>query len=165
MLKWFKGCNTIDEVKKMYRKLAMQFHPDVCKNENAERDMKSINLEYEVVFKIIEKNLTPEQQKQYNKAGHNVNDGYREQVNKIIHIPNIIIEICGSWLWISGDTKPVKNLIKAAGFYWATKKKEWYWRPEEYKQVFNKKSMPKSHIRQKYGSEIIPNNPFRPLTD
>jgi hypothetical protein len=161
--KWFLNVKTIDELKKVYRKLAMQYHPDICKESYAEENMKEINNEYETMFNYIISHATETEQKQYNKQGHNVNDGYREIINKIIHIPDIIIELCGSWLWISGNTKPVKNLLKDAGFYWAAKKFQWYWRPAEYKQTYNKKSMTMDYIRSKYGSEQIHNKPFEQL--
>ena len=158
MLKWFKDCKTIDEVKKTYRKLAMQFHPDIIKGDG--KEMKEINLEYEIVFKVIEKGFTQAQKETYNKQGHNVNDGYREMINKILHIPNIDIEICGSWVWVSGSTKPVKDQLKAAGYYWAAKKLQWYWRPQEYKAAKSRKSMSMDYIRDKYGSEKIENKPY-----
>ena len=157
MLKWFKDCTTIDQVKKMYRKLAMQFHPDITKDDGM--NMKSINLEYEKIFKLIEKGFTPDQQKTYNKQGHSVNDGYREMINKILHIPNIVIEICGSWIWVGGETKVVKKQLKDAGYWWAGKKEKWYWRPQEYKASKNRKSMSMDHIRNKYGSEKVENKP------
>jgi len=161
--KYFVGIRTIDELKKSYRKLAMQYHPDICKESFAEENMKQINNEYELMFEYILIHSTEDQQKQYNKQGHGINDGYREIINKIIHIPDIIIELCGSWLWISGNTKPVKDQLKSAGFKWAKKKIQWYWRPEEYKQCFNKKSMSMDYIRSKYGSEQIYNKPYDQL--
>lgn len=32
--------------------------------------------------------------------------------------------------WVSGDTKPRRELLKAMGFRWAPKKKKWYLRPQ-----------------------------------
>jgi len=163
MYKWFQNVNNIDDLKKSYRKLAVLWHPDTCKDPNAENNMKEINNEYELMFDYILKNATTDQQKTYNKQGHSKFDGYREVINKIIHIPNIIIELCGSWLWVSGNTKPVKDQFKQAGFFWAAKKKQWYWRPKEYKQAFNKKSQSMEYIRAKYGSERIYNKPFEQI--
>jgi hypothetical protein len=162
-MKWFAGINNIDELKKMYHKLSLKFHPDI--NPSGEKEMKEINVEYEQAFTYILKNSTEEQKSKYNKQGHNIHDGYREIINKIIHIPDIIIEICGSWVWISGNSKPVKDQLKQAGFFWAKKKIQWYWRPEEYKQVFNKKSMTMDYIRDKYGSERVINKPYSQLEE
>jgi len=164
--KWFntQTIKNIDQLKKEYRKLALKFHPDINKDPSADQNMKEINAEYDQVFTYILSNSTDEQRKTYAKQGHNIDDQYKEIINKIIHIPDIIIEICGSWIWISGNTKAVKDQLKNAGFRWACKKVQWYWRPSEYKQKFNKLSMSMDYIRNKYGSEAIENKPFQQVT-
>lgn len=159
MFKWFSEVKTIDELKKQYRKLAMQHHPDI--SNNSDQAMKEINNEYEKAYTYILTHMSDKEQATHTKQGHNVNDGYREIINKIVHIPNIIIEICGSWIWISGETKPVKDQLKAAGFYWAAKKLQWYWRPTEYKAPKHRKAMTMEYIRDKYGSEKIENKPYK----
>lgn len=159
-LKWFSSCKNIDELKKSYRKLAMQYHPDINPNTNQD-DMKSINNEYDIVFTYLINHATIDQKIAYNKTGHGINDGYKEIINKIIHIPNIIIEVCGSWIWISGNSKPFKNQLKSIGFYWAAKKMQWYWRPSEYKAPRSKKFMDMDYIRSKYGSEKVESNPYQ----
>ena len=40
---------TIDEIKKSYRLLAKKYHPDICKDQNAELKFKEINEAYEVL--------------------------------------------------------------------------------------------------------------------
>ncbi len=40
---------TSDDIKKAYRKLAMQYHPDVNKTAGAEAKMKEINIAYETL--------------------------------------------------------------------------------------------------------------------
>ena len=40
-----------DDIDKAYKKLAMQWHPDVNKSPNAEKKMREINQAYEVVNK------------------------------------------------------------------------------------------------------------------
>lgn len=161
--KWFNNINTIEELKKEYGKLALKYHPDINADINADQNMKEINAEYDLLFSYIIEHSTEDQRKQYNKQGHNINDNFKEIINKIIFIPNIIIEICGSWIWISGQTKPIKDQLKQAGFRWAMKKVQWYWCPEEYKQPFYKKSMSMEHIRSKYGSKKIQNKPFEQI--
>ena len=50
MASYFKNISSVEELKKMYRTLAMKNHPDVGGSEEA---MKAINIEYEVMFNII----------------------------------------------------------------------------------------------------------------
>lgn len=40
---------TSDEIKKAYRKMARQYHPDVNKSANAEEKMKAVNSAYDVL--------------------------------------------------------------------------------------------------------------------
>jgi len=113
--------------------------------------MKQVNNEYEQVFEYIKNNpITEQEKKSYYYA--NVNDGYREQIEKIVFIPDLQIEICGSWIWLNGNTYAVKNIIKDAGFLWAGNKKAWYWKPYEQKG-YKHKAWDMDKIRNTYGSQ------------
>ena len=59
---------TPDEIKKAYRKLAKQYHPDVSKEKNAEEKYKEINEAYEVL-------KDPEKRKKYDTLGMNWQSG------------------------------------------------------------------------------------------
>jgi molecular chaperone DnaJ len=60
---------TADEVKKSFRKLARQFHPDVNKDKDAEAKFKEINEAYEV--------LSDEQKRAaYDRYGHSGPTGF-----------------------------------------------------------------------------------------
>ena len=76
-------------------------------------------------------------------------------INALVKIPGLIVELCGCWLWISGDTKPNKEALKAAGCRWSSSKKMWYWRHQEDGAHWShgKKSM--SQLRMKYGSQTF----------
>lgn len=44
-------------------------------------------------------------------------------LSKIVGINVLLV---GTWLWIDGDTKPVKEQLKSLGFRWHSQKKMWY---------------------------------------
>lgn len=144
---YFINIATIDELKKAYRKLAFQHHPD--RGGNAEK-MKAVNAEYEVLFKKL--NVISEG----GASKYNIDDGFREVIDKIINLDGIEIEICGLWIWVSGDTQKHKDALgkNGAGFYFAGKKKMWYWRPEEAK-IRRSPGMGMDYIRNMYGSETV----------
>lgn len=144
---YFININTIDELKKAYRKLAFKHHPDRGGNEEA---MKAVNAEYEVLFKKL--NITDETT---GESKYNMNDGFREMINRIINLEGLEIEICGMWVWVSGSTKEHKDALKEAGFFWASKKKMWYWRPEEAKIRRSSGIKDMDYIRHMYGSETV----------
>jgi len=78
-----------------------------------------------------------------------------EIIDKIKHLDGIKPEICGNWLWVSGDTKQHANTLKSVGLKFASKKVKWYWRPEGYKRKSHGRVMSMGHIRAKYGSKDI----------
>jgi hypothetical protein len=74
--------------------------------------------------------------------------------------PNITIEICGSWIWVSGDTLNRKEHIKSIepdDFYkrgFSAQKKMWYFSPRGYKKR-SADDFDKESIKNIYGSEAI----------
>lgn len=148
-ISFFNNCNTLEEAKKMFYKLAKQFHPD--KGGDVET-MKKINNEYDFVTAKLAKGeqfKEEEQGEQFEMAQE-----YRDKIFSLINVPGIIIEICGLWIWITGDTRTVKEELKELGFFWAKKKLAWYWRPESAK-VNNRSPYSLDEIRQKYNSNVI----------
>lgn len=141
---YFQNITTIEELKKSYRKLAFKYHPD---KGGDEMTMKAINSEYESIFKKL--NVTTAGESKYE-----MNDGFREIINKIINLAELEIEICNLWVWVSGNTKTYRKELKEAGFFWASKKKIWYWRPEEAK-IRRSSGMSMDYIRNMYGSETV----------
>jgi len=147
-MKFFQACLTIDEVKSRYKQLAKENHPDMGGDTAI---MQAINTEYAFACAKIAKGsgLTDEQA----DTEIRLSKEYRQAIEKIIHLPGIIIELVGNWIWVTGDTRPVKDTLKAAGFFYASKKIAWYYRSEIFKTRGN--GAPLEQIRAKYGSESI----------
>ena len=146
---YFENVTSIEELKKAYRKLAFKHHPDRGGDTEI---MKAINAEYERLFKEL--NITNEK----GEAKYNMDDGFREMINRIINLDGLEIEICGSWIWVSGNTKEHKEALKGAGFFWASQKKMWYWRPEEARVMHSTGIKDMDYIRHMYGSEKVKPN-------
>lgn len=146
MTRYFTNIQSLEELRKEYKRLVKLNHPD---NGGSDELIKTINVEYEFTFKMLEKSDTANSKK-YNMAA---DEQIRDIINIIINL-DINIEICGSWIWVSGNTYGCKSDLKANGFQWASKKKMWYWHdPEEQARSNGKTSM--DDIRSKYGSETI----------
>lgn len=143
---YFDGITDRNELKKVYRKLAFRYHPD----RGGDADiMKAINSEYDELIK----QMAGEEEKTTHTA--EMDDGFREVINKLITLDGLDIELCGAWLWISGDTKRHKEVLKAIGCKWASKKKLWYWRPESAKIRHSSGIKDMSYIYRRYGCENI----------
>ena len=156
-MKYFFNCKSIEEVKQLYRTLAMLHHPD--KGGDMEI-MKEVNSEYERACK-----------KQFFSANMNADEmnnaildmeAYKEAINKVAPLEGITIELVGSWLWITGNTKPLASILKSepAKFLWAKKKTDfsaWFFRTAENKSCNKGAKMSLDAIRTKYGSQVISN--------
>ena len=97
-MKWFKGVKTIEELRKMYRELLKEHHPD---NGGNVSDMQEINSEYDVLFKRISASFKEEKtsdNQSYTYDKDEENKAFKEVINRIINI-NADIEIIGLWVW------------------------------------------------------------------
>jgi hypothetical protein len=142
--------NTLDDLKRSYWEAAKKYHPDI--NPDGLELMKVVNAAYDHLKKHLDQ--WSFQDRDLNKQG--IDEIFSEILDKIRHIPNINIEVCGVWLWITGDTKPYKETFKELGLRFAPKKEAWYWRPEKYRSR-NKGRYSLQQIRNLYGSQDIQN--------
>jgi hypothetical protein len=147
-MKFFNKCTTIDEVKACYKQLAKQSHPD---HGGDTATMQAINTEYAFACAKVLKgqNLSAEDAEEQIR----LSEEYRQVIERIINLPNIAIELVGNWIWVTGNTYPVRKQLKEAGLFFASKKFAWYYRAEEFRTKGGKKTL--DEIRHKYGSEYI----------
>lgn len=79
-------------------------------------------------------------------------DLFNEALNRILPLNGLVIEICGVWTWITGDTRPHKDTLKEAGFKWASTKKAWHLHPKQFRSRSRGNSSLED-ILTKYGSK------------
>lgn len=149
---YFNDCKTLDEVRQLYKKLAMENHPD---RGGDTETMQKINQEYAFASARIIKgeNLNSEETEQKVRFS----EEYREVIEKIAHLPYIKIELVGFWIWVTGKTKPIRKSLREAGLFFAKKKQAWYYRSDMFK-VRKGSNMSLDEIKVKYGCEVIKPN-------
>lgn len=138
------GSVTPPEIKKAYRKAAHQYHPD--RNPAGAEMMKLINTAYDVLKEF--NGTIPD----YETQGTEYPEALNAALNAIFNLAGLDIEICGAWVWVSGNTKQHRGVLKEAGFKYASKKKRWYFRPDDW-QSRSRGSLSMEEIRGKYGSD------------
>ena len=136
----FKNVSGINEAKKTYKILAKQLHPDVG---GTEEEFKILNSVYN---ELIEHKI-------YFSSGVKIDIELEKIISLILHFENITIELIGSWIWVSGSTKEIKEKLKELGFRYASKKKMWYFGEMKSKNMGKTKSM--NDIKNKYGSTTM----------
>lgn len=144
---------TEEIVKGAYYKSCKRYHPDL--NPAGTEMMKLIN-EAKDSLKSAQFPVELKEETESYDYGAAIN----EALNKIIHIQDIKIEICGSWVWVSGNTKEHWPLFKDAGFRFSGPKKMVYFRPESESKKYRKGSLSMEEIRQKYGASSIKRKMF-----
>ncbi len=140
-MKFFENCHTLEELKAEYKQLAKRYHPDLGGDTAT---MQAINAQYEAAFNRMNGNAT---------NGTETAADFINIISSLMKIRGITVEIVGSWVWCSGDTRPVKDDLKAAGMHWASKKQMWYWHSGEYHRGRGTEDM--DTIRRKYGSRVV----------
>lgn len=147
-MKYFKDCQTIEDVKQEYKRLAKQLHPD-CGGDAEE--FKRMQADYQTAFKRY-KNLHRNMEGEtYEKETQETPEEFAEIINKVIHFEGVVCEVIGAWVWLSGNTMIYKDAIKAAGFWWSKSKKAWYWNGDKEKtKRRGRYSM--NQLRERYGT-------------
>ena len=149
---YFNDITTIEELKKKYRKLCQMNHPD---NGGNVETMAQINNEYAKMFNILKDAHNSKAASDETGKTRPINECPEDFINiisELIKCKGLTVELCGSWIWISGDTKAHKETLKAIGCRWASKKIMWYWRNEK-DAVRSRKPKSMDYIRSTYGSE------------
>lgn len=161
--KWFSDCHTVEELKKKYRRLAKQYHPDLGGDT---KTMQDINAEYSTLFNLFtghgkadySATCGAEQQQATRDSSRGAYTGetaedFIRMMNELLRIRGIKVEVCGSWIWVSGNTKDVREKLKELGLRWAPKKQMWYWKPADYKAKRHT-GWSMDRIRDTYGSDV-----------
>lgn len=152
MKRWFSDCTTCEELKQKYHKLAIVYHPDNGGNDDI---MKDINAQFDDMYKLLKdvhrKNdgTTWKAEKGSKNENKQAPEEYRKMVEEFLHY-DVLIEFIGCYIWISGNTKPIKERLKEYGFAWASKKLAWYLKPENYKPM-SRKDWTLDNIRDTFG--------------
>ncbi|MCU5081654.1 molecular chaperone DnaJ [Bacillus toyonensis] len=121
-MRFFENVTTLENLKKQYKKLAKKYHPDCGGDAKTFINMKK---EYDSMFERLNK-------------GTEKADTFQNIIDSISKYDDIEIEIIGAWIWITGNTYPIKKELNDLGFKYAGRKKAWIFFEGDYKKNHNK---------------------------
>lgn len=153
---FFEGCKSVEEIKTLYRQLAMQYHPD---RGGDTATMQEINRQY---FDILKTFDGTESKDQKGKT-HRYTYWYEREQAIVEKIYETLRELAGTdcevfligvWIWVFGDTKPHKDILnKKLGYNYMKHRQAWAWKP--YKGRTRKSSAGLEYIAAKYGAQKV----------
>lgn len=147
-MKYFANIKTLEELKREYKRLALENHPDRGGDVEV---MKAINAEYDIMFNKVKDIHINAKGETYTKENTETPSEFKDIIDKLIRMEGLEIEIIGCFIWLSGNTRAHKDNIKALGFKWHSTKKMWYKAPEDYRKR-SKKKYSIEEIRDMYGT-------------
>lgn len=151
-MKYLKdNIRTLEELKKAYHRLCLKLHPDVGGSND---EMKILNAEYEQLFERVKNIHVNKDGKTYEKETQETPEKFQWLIAELLKLDGIEIEIIVCFVWITGNTKPHKERLKALGFRWHSKKRCWYKSPDGYRR-WGKGEYTMDEIRGMYASMKI----------
>ncbi len=146
---------TIEAIKKQYRQLAMENHPD---RGGDLKTMQEINAEFDVLrkryYNVHESQSGATYRDDTQDTMDEVTAHFEEIIDQLLKMDGVGIEICGSFIWLDGNTYAYRKEIKELGFRWASKKKRWFLAPEGWRKKGHRE-LTMGEIRASYGSQRV----------
>ena len=135
----------IDGLKKEYFKLAKKYHPDAG---GTTIQFQNLQAEYEKLLKSLLNGSTLSNEEKNNEIV--IDKAIRDVIDSLINIEDINIELIGKWLWISGNTYPIRQTLKKSGLIFIKKEGKPYWVYRGVESAGRGKSSMED-IKRKYG--------------
>ena len=135
----------VEELKKMYRKLAIKYHPDHSKDDG------SSFIALQEAFEMLHDKLKSGDKDAW-KHKESASD-FMDIINEIIRY-NVDVEIIGSWIYVKGtETKAIKDtVLKPLKFWWSRKHLAWIYSGQQGK---TRRRATKKNPRDIYNVEVV----------
>jgi hypothetical protein len=156
---FFNNINTIQDLKKEYRRLSLIYHPDIPVSGN-ESMMKDLNNAYEELFNMLKNDLNTKNEKE-NPSKYS---SYEEHAGMYMEIISMLIkykieiEIVGTWLWVDKKwivTPELEEILEKLEFKYSSFRKKYYIAGIQNISGNKRYKLPWNKIIELNGNEII----------
>ena len=155
-MNYFEGCHTEAEIKARFRDLCFEHHPD--RKGGDTRTMQDVHAQYKERLRGEYRKTKDDDEAE---AAVEADEAAAEIVGKLVVLPDLVVELVGRWIWVTGNTYALRAELKAIGLFWAAKKRAWYWHAPEDKCRGGKKTL--EEIKAKYGARQFTGKSFARL--
>lgn len=149
----FRNCKTIEELKKAYRQAAIRLHPD---NGGDVKEFQKMQEAFSIRFEQVKNIHTNKDGETYERTGEHATketaEDFMSIIDELLKLAGIEVELCGTWVWVSGNTKEHKDRLKELGLKYSSNKKMWYYQTDG-RRRYHKKAWSIDEIRNAYGSQ------------
>ena len=114
----FVNAETIGELRKAYLEATLKY--------NTPKILERVNKLYIDKFDAVKNVRRSSKGKIYEKPTKETCSFFLNAVNVLKGLEGIEPKVEGDWVFIYGDTKPVKDALKSAGCWYSAKRKAWY---------------------------------------
>lgn len=160
--KYFESCSTAEELKAEYKKLAKLLHPDNNTESDTTEEFKSMQSQFSELWESLKTKHKNANGVIYEKATEETAGEFIDLVNQLLKLNGCEVEMCGSWIWVSGNTKEHKETLKELKFRFSGNKKAWYYHNGNYYRR-NNQSFSMNDIRNMWTSKkFVPNDESTP---
>ena len=163
MTRYFDTCATLDDLKKAYRTLCKELHPDANPGRDTTALFQDLAAQYEKAFERLRYIRTRADGTTYTRDTTETAQDFPRAVSAIISLAGIDIEICGSFIWVSGDTYTHRATLKALQYRYCAKKRMWYYDTDPVNRARHKKPAVQLPWRKSAsGTGLYPSHPPDP---
>jgi len=146
---FFSGLQTVEEIKAHYRRLAIKYHPD---KGGDLRTMQEVNRQYHDALKRCDGQTRTEGEKEYRyKYEQDVEQAVIDKVAALVGLghDDLTIALIGTWVWVTGNTKPYKEQLKGLGLKWHADREAWFFNVKPWRGGRSRAGL--SGLAMKYG--------------
>jgi hypothetical protein len=152
-MNYFERCQSVEEAKKLYKKLLMQYHPDHAGPEG-EAVTKEIIAQFNAFLNgFMFRSFNSYYEDKELKPKEEAVTPFQEVLQKIINL-DCQIEIIGYWIYCF-NSKEVREQLKELGFWFSGKHKAWVYSGKPKRGRAGKETL--DEIRAKKGIQKIEN--------
>lgn len=140
-MNYFNDCKDLNSLKNAFRKLCIKLNPDTS-GYDSNNDFLQMHKEFKQLSNTLKFNTGFKTDANFNA------DKFYDLICKFEDLQGIDINFIGSFIWLTDNVngsmyeqKEIIKNIKIDGLNvarWASKKKSWYFSPQDYKQLGSK---------------------------